>query len=206
MLGEFPFNDPNTNIGYVISPIMKNLYPDGTSVKLVVHPQLINSDKDPALSISFTCNGKLTESIFKEKSLLFTLYADIKSVKYVLCRASVSCSVEHVILNIACSLEDEDTVDVEKYCLRVWGLAEYFAPNTTLSQYEYIHQCIKLEKDIELAIMNKAQIKQSIARTVSDREESSFMARACTFTCTCARDQSLVTRYVALSLSVLAAR
>lgn len=79
---------------------------------------------------------------------------------------SVSCSVEHVILNVACSLEDEDTVNVDKYCLRVWGLAEYFAPNTTLAQYEYIHQCIKLEKDIELAVMRRSQIKQSIARTV----------------------------------------
>jgi len=79
----------------------------------------------------------------------------------------VNCSVEHVILNVACSLDDEDTVNVEKYCLRVWGLAEYLAPNTTLAQYEYIHLCIKLEKDIELAIMSRAQIKQSIARTVS---------------------------------------
>lgn len=79
----------------------------------------------------------------------------------------MNCSVEHVILNVACSLEDEDTVNVEKYCLRVWGLAEYFAPNTTLAQYEYIHLCIKLEKDIELAIITRAQIKQSIARTVS---------------------------------------
>lgn len=80
---------------------------------------------------------------------------------------SVNCSVEHVILNVACSLEDEGTVNIEKYCLRVWGLAEYFAPSTTLAQYEYIHQCIKLEKDIELAILTKAQIKRSIARTVS---------------------------------------
>lgn len=79
----------------------------------------------------------------------------------------MNCSVEHVILNVACSLEDEDTVNVEKYCLRVWGLAEYLAPNTTLAQYEYVHQCIKLEKDIELAIINRAQIKQSISRTVS---------------------------------------
>lgn len=79
----------------------------------------------------------------------------------------MNCSVEHVILNVACSLEDEDTVNVEKYCLRVWGLAEYLAPNTTLAQYEYIHQCIKLEKDIELAIMTRAQIKKSIARTVN---------------------------------------
>lgn len=79
----------------------------------------------------------------------------------------VNCSIEHVILNVACSLEDEGTVNIEKYCLRVWGLAEYFAPNTTLAQYEYIHQCIKLEKDIELAIQIRAQIKRSISRTVS---------------------------------------
>lgn len=39
--------------------MMENLYPDGTSIKLVVYPQLANSDKDPVPSISFTCNGKL---------------------------------------------------------------------------------------------------------------------------------------------------
>ncbi|XP_044594663.1 phosphatidylinositol 4-phosphate 3-kinase C2 domain-containing subunit beta isoform X2 [Cotesia glomerata] len=133
--GEFPFNDPNTNIGHVISPMMENLYPDGTSIKLVVHPQLSESSENPAPSINFTCN--------------------------------VSCSVEHVILNVACSLED-NIVNADKYCLRVWGLAEYLAPNTTLAQYEYIHQCIKLEKDIELAIITRAQIKRSIARSLQD--------------------------------------
>ncbi|XP_012237472.1 phosphatidylinositol 4-phosphate 3-kinase C2 domain-containing subunit beta isoform X1 [Bombus vosnesenskii] len=132
---EFPFNDPSTNIGHVISPMMESLYPEGTSIKLVVHPQLMDSDENTP-SISFTCD--------------------------------VNCSVEHVILNVACSLEDEDIVNIEKYCLRVWGLAEYFASNTTLAQYEYIHQCIKLEKDIELAILTKAQIKRSITRTLQD--------------------------------------
>lgn len=78
----------------------------------------------------------------------------------------VNCSVEHVILNVACTLDDEDTVNVDKYCLRVLGLAEYLAPNTTLAQYEYVHQCIKLEKDIELAILTKQQMKRSLARTV----------------------------------------
>ncbi|XP_012279784.1 phosphatidylinositol 4-phosphate 3-kinase C2 domain-containing subunit beta isoform X2 [Orussus abietinus] len=134
--GEFPFNDPGTNMGHIISPMMENLYPEGTSIKLVVHPQLPGNSHDSIPPITFTCD--------------------------------VNCSVEHVILNVACSLEDEDTVNVEKYCLRVWGLAEYLAPNTTLAQYEYIHQCIKLEKDIELAIMTRVQIKRSIARTLQD--------------------------------------
>ncbi|KAK0183358.1 hypothetical protein PV327_001408 [Microctonus hyperodae] len=132
---EYPFNDPSTNIGHVISPMMENLYPDGTSIKLVVHPQL-SGYSESVPSITFTCD--------------------------------VICSVEHVILNVACSLEDEDTVDVQKYCLRVLGLAEYLSPNTTLAQYEYIHQCIKLEKDIELAIITRGQMKRSIARTLQD--------------------------------------
>ncbi|XP_015112954.1 phosphatidylinositol 4-phosphate 3-kinase C2 domain-containing subunit beta [Diachasma alloeum] len=132
---EFLFNDPSTNVGHVTSPMMESLYPEGTSIKLVVHPQLPDSS-DSLPSISFTCD--------------------------------VTCSVEHVIFNVACSLEEEDTVMAEKYCLRVWGLAEYFAPNTTLANYEYIHQCIKLEKDIELAIMTRGQMKKSIARTLQD--------------------------------------
>lgn len=50
---------------------MENLYPDGTSIKLVVHPQLANNDKDPAPSISFTCNGKLKESVLNQNLYLF---------------------------------------------------------------------------------------------------------------------------------------
>ncbi|XP_015511181.1 phosphatidylinositol 4-phosphate 3-kinase C2 domain-containing subunit beta isoform X2 [Neodiprion lecontei] len=134
--GEFPFNNPSTNVGHVVSPMMENLYPDGTSIKIVVYPQLTTSTEDPVQPITFTCD--------------------------------VNCCVEHVILNVACTLDDEDTVNVDKYCLRVLGLAEYLIPNTTLAQYEYVHQCIKLEKDIELAILTRKQMKRSLARTLQD--------------------------------------
>ncbi|XP_014237353.1 phosphatidylinositol 4-phosphate 3-kinase C2 domain-containing subunit beta isoform X2 [Trichogramma pretiosum] len=134
--GEFPFNDPSTNIGHIVSTIMESTYPENTSVKLIVHPKMLKNSVDTVQSISFTCD--------------------------------VTCSVEHVILNVACSLEDENTVNADQFCLRVWGLAEYLAPNTILSQYEYVHQCIKLEKDIEFAIETKVQMKKSIARTLQD--------------------------------------
>lgn len=53
--------------------MMENLYPDGTSIKLVVYPQLPN-DKDVP-SISFTCNGKLKrEFIVKITSVLRVLH------------------------------------------------------------------------------------------------------------------------------------
>lgn len=50
---------------------MENLYPDGTSIKLVVHPQLANNDKDPTPSISFTCNGKLKEYVLNQDLYIF---------------------------------------------------------------------------------------------------------------------------------------
>ncbi|XP_012259521.2 phosphatidylinositol 4-phosphate 3-kinase C2 domain-containing subunit beta isoform X3 [Athalia rosae] len=133
---EFPFNNPSTNIGHIVSSMMENMYPDGTSIKIVVHPQIPTDSEGPIAPISFTCD--------------------------------VNCSVEHVILNVACTLDDDDTVNVDKYCLRVLGLAEYLCPNTTLAQYEYVHQCIKLEKDIELAIVTRRQLKRSLARTLQD--------------------------------------
>ena len=58
ILDEFPYNDPTTNAGYVISPMIENMYPDGTSIKLVIHPQLTEDHKDPVPSITFTCDGK----------------------------------------------------------------------------------------------------------------------------------------------------
>lgn len=133
---QFLYDNTSTNNGYVVSPMMESVYQDGTSIKLVVHPQLPNNN-DALPSISFTCD--------------------------------INCTIEHVILTVACSLEDENIIDtVDKYCLRVWGLDEYLSSNTTLAQYEYIHLCIKLEKDIELAIMTKKQMTRSIARTLND--------------------------------------
>lgn len=76
--------------------------------------------------------------------------------------------MEHVILHVVCELEGDLCGDVSDYVLKVWGLAEYFTSHTSLSDYEYIHQCIKLERDVELAILQADQLKRPLARTVSD--------------------------------------
>jgi phosphatidylinositol-4-phosphate 3-kinase len=75
--------------------------------------------------------------------------------------------VEHVILHVVCELEGDFCGDVNDYVLKVWGLAEYFTSHTTLSDYEYIHQCIKLERDVELSILQVDQLTRPLARTVS---------------------------------------
>lgn len=40
-------------------------------------------------------------------------------------------------------------------------------PNTPLADYEYVHNCIKLEQDVVLCLVSKNQIDRSLARTVS---------------------------------------
>jgi hypothetical protein len=80
--------------------------------------------------------------------------------------AVVNSSVEHVILHVVCELEADLCGDAADYVLKVWGLAEYFTSHTALSDYEYIHQCIKLDQDVELSILQVDHMQRPLARTV----------------------------------------
>jgi phosphatidylinositol-4-phosphate 3-kinase len=98
--------------------------------------------------------------------------------------SAVSSTVEHVILHVVCELEGDFCGDVNDYVLKVWGLAEYFTSHTTLSDYEYIHQCIKLERDVELSILHVDQLTRPLARTVSVSAFShsyAFFTVSCTY-------------------------
>lgn len=54
---EFPFNDPTTNVGYVVSPMMESSYAENTSLKLIVYYQRLNLEQQGTPSVSFTCDG-----------------------------------------------------------------------------------------------------------------------------------------------------
>lgn len=64
-----------------------------------------------------------------------------------------------------CNLEAPTT---DNYTLKVWGYNEYLAPTTLLSDYEYIHNCIKLEEDVYLILIPDSDIDKSLARTVQN--------------------------------------
>ena len=80
--------------------------------------------------------------------------------------AVVNSTVEHVILHVVCELEGDLSGDITDYVLKVWGLAEYFTSQTVLSDYEYIHQCIKLDQDVKLSLLHVDQLKRPLARSV----------------------------------------
>ncbi|KAK9497814.1 hypothetical protein O3M35_003734 [Rhynocoris fuscipes] len=79
--------------------------------------------------------------------------------------SSVSSTVEHILLHAACEAGYES---IDQYVLKVHGLAEYLDPNALLSHYEYVHQCIKLEKDVELKLLKKDFLNKLLIRTAED--------------------------------------
>lgn len=57
-VGRFLYNDPETNPGVIISPMISNLYRSDTSIKLVVYPTKGERNlENPPKPISFTCDG-----------------------------------------------------------------------------------------------------------------------------------------------------
>ncbi|XP_045533800.1 phosphatidylinositol 4-phosphate 3-kinase C2 domain-containing subunit alpha [Papilio machaon] len=64
--------------------------------------------------------------------------------------SDVESTVEHVILTVVCSLDDDIRADMSRYMLRVWGAKEYLTAGSSLSEYDYIRECVRLEKDVRL--------------------------------------------------------
>ncbi|KAK6626146.1 hypothetical protein RUM43_006451 [Polyplax serrata] len=105
-------------------------------------------------------------------------YAVVTSVKLVVHSSNhqqpvsftcdLSSSVEHVIVQVICSFEGDIRNSVSDYVLKVYGLSEYLTSETCLGDYEYVHQCIKLEKDVTLSIIQISELKRPLARTARD--------------------------------------
>lgn len=51
---------------------------------------------------------------------------------------------------------------------QVWGAKEYLTPGSVLSEYDYIRECVRLEKDVSLCLCEGRD--DSLART--DRDDA----------------------------------
>ncbi|XP_044761430.1 phosphatidylinositol 4-phosphate 3-kinase C2 domain-containing subunit alpha [Coccinella septempunctata] len=136
---KYRYNDPDTNMGFVISPMVNYQYREGTSIKLCIHPDFDGADFDKPFI--FTCD--------------------------------VTSSIEHITLQATCDLEAPSEMN---YTLKVWGYNEYFAPTTLLSDYEYVHNCIKLEEDVLLVLLPDSKVDKSFARTPIDDQRDKHIA------------------------------
>ncbi|KAJ1529587.1 hypothetical protein ONE63_006357 [Megalurothrips usitatus] len=121
----------------------------------------------------YTNTGLVTassiESHYSEGTSIKLVVRSLKeNSQPVIFTCDVDSTVEHVILHVICELEGDVSGEASDYVLRVWGFAEYLTPNTSLSDYEYVHNCIKLDEDVTLAIMHMDEVSRPLARTPQD--------------------------------------
>ncbi|XP_049865129.1 phosphatidylinositol 4-phosphate 3-kinase C2 domain-containing subunit alpha isoform X2 [Pectinophora gossypiella] len=87
--------------------------------------------------------------------------------------SDVESTVEHVILTVVCSLDEDIREDMSGYMLRVWGAKEYLTPGSSLSEYDYIRECVRLEKDVRLCLHEGRDT--SLARSERDDVRDSHL-------------------------------
>lgn len=81
----------------------------------------------------------------------------------------ISSRVDHVITHVVCELgTNTNQLNPEEYMLKVWGMAEFLSPESCLSDYEYVHHCIKLEKDVMLCLLHVNDVPRPLLRTADD--------------------------------------
>ncbi|XP_050532896.1 phosphatidylinositol 4-phosphate 3-kinase C2 domain-containing subunit beta isoform X2 [Daktulosphaira vitifoliae] len=80
----------------------------------------------------------------------------------------VGSSVEHVISQVICELDIEN-IQISDYFLKVKNFCEYMLPiNMPVINFEYVHECIKLDVDVELCLVHKDDISHTYARQAQD--------------------------------------
>uniref|UniRef100_A0A2M4A4P5 Putative phosphatidylinositol 3-kinase vps34 involved in signal transduction n=2 Tax=Anopheles triannulatus TaxID=58253 RepID=A0A2M4A4P5_9DIPT len=148
--GRFHHDDAQTNVGHVVAAVFENRYPEGTSIKLLVHPSLDcfpgggRHEQPPkgqlegyGVPIPFTCD--------------------------------ITTTVEHVIAQVYCALEGQIANTVSDYVLKAIGIQELLDTRSRLNQLQCVHDSIKLEHDVQLGLVPKvARIMNVIGRTAHD--------------------------------------
>ena len=80
----------------------------------------------------------------------------------------ISSRVDHVISHVVCELGVASQLKPEEYALKVWGMAEFLSSDSCLCDYEYVHHCIKLEKDVMLCLLHVNDVPKPLLRTAED--------------------------------------
>ena len=134
-------SDIITNSGIVIGSRIETSYPPGETVKLFVYlPAKFKQDK-----VVFTCD--------------------------------VSSSIEHIITNVVVDMvvegqsqENRVSFDGElfQYMLRIKNSCEYLKTDSLLKDYEYVHSCYKLDRDMEFVLEPTDNIYRPYQRTNFD--------------------------------------
>ncbi|CAH2063570.1 unnamed protein product, partial [Iphiclides podalirius] len=88
--------------------------------------------------------------------------------------SDVESTVEHVILTVVCSLDEDIRDDMSGYMLRVWGAQQYLSAGSALSEYECVRECVRLERDVRLCLQEGGG--RALARAGQDDARAAHLA------------------------------
>ncbi|XP_065090885.1 phosphatidylinositol 4-phosphate 3-kinase C2 domain-containing subunit beta [Ochlerotatus camptorhynchus] len=144
---QYRYDDPVSNVGHVVPSEFDNHYPEGTSIKLLVHPS-----HDCFTSYDSQNKGQIDGY---GPPIPFT--------------CDITTSVEHVIAQVFCALEGQIMNSGGDYVLKAIGIQEILRTSSRLNQLQCVHNSIKLEHDVQLGFVPKTpRIMRTIARTAQD--------------------------------------
>ncbi|XP_055594425.1 phosphatidylinositol 4-phosphate 3-kinase C2 domain-containing subunit beta [Uranotaenia lowii] len=144
---NYRYDQSDTNVGHVVASEFDNHYPEGTSIKLLVHPSL-----DCFSSYDSQNKGQIDGY---GPPIPFT--------------CDITTTVEHVIAQVYCALEGQVSNSVGDFVLKAIGIQEILSSRSRLNQLQCVHNSIKLEHDVQLGFIPKTpRIMQTIARTAQD--------------------------------------
>ncbi|KAI1309469.1 Phosphatidylinositol 4-phosphate 3-kinase C2 domain-containing subunit alpha [Halotydeus destructor] len=120
-----------------------------TNSGLVISP-ILTSQRDNSLSVKLVITTNLQEA-----PICFT--------------CNVNTTIEHVVSHVVCAIiDDVSKVDFDSYVLKVNGLEEYLAIDSTLTEYAYVLECHKFDRDVRLKLINTSELNRIYARTALD--------------------------------------
>ncbi|XP_070490549.1 phosphatidylinositol 4-phosphate 3-kinase C2 domain-containing subunit beta isoform X2 [Chironomus tepperi] len=155
---KYNYNDSASNVGHVVAAALDSKYLNVSIIKILVYPSFECFN----LPNNYLQNYKIKSNTENYQKL--DTYLDPVAFT-----CDIDSTISHVIMQVLTNLENELSGSAESYALKTIGSQEWLSPFSCLSQLEYIHNSIKLEKDVQLGLFpKKDEYMKVIARTHQD--------------------------------------
>lgn len=162
---EFKYTDIDTNCGHVVAQEFSVPHAKSDmSIKVVVHPERDALTPDLKAIYTLDAESASSEGFYLSASGQGQIPGYGPPVTFTF---ELSKTVDFVRNRAFFKLENTITGDLSDYALKPIGIMEWLNPMAQLSHLEYIHQCMKLEKDVQLGLCLRSRMN-GLARTKQD--------------------------------------
>uniref|UniRef100_A0A5S6QQJ6 Uncharacterized protein n=2 Tax=Trichuris muris TaxID=70415 RepID=A0A5S6QQJ6_TRIMR len=93
-------------------------------------------------------------------SLKMTVHTKLGKPSPVVFTCDIASSVEQIIGTVLCSIDVQpEPLSIGQYALKLFSSDEYIAPCTSLCNYAFVHECVKLGQDPELELVSLPNVE-----------------------------------------------